>query len=740
MTIVFKTFVLWLLVSASQFSMTFDKLFCPNQLDKLVQDEVHRLEKHQAYKYKFRNHPVFNSVGYLEVQSEDECFEYILLKTLRDIEPNRDCSLLLKSSWLISSKEEKEFYAAFSTKSLENLELPSINSESHLQTILTSLAKFQAKCINHNCDTLKLQYSLENVAADVLNKPFFRSELENIKSEEVLKKAQNEINKLANSNILVRSIWTSEGSNVLLNSTNSEAVFLNVGAKHVMPPVYDALLYIFALSDESFRKNHFEKLTLHYFEALRGYLQNSEYLEQLNNIHAELLVNALLPAVKFTITKDLKGDHPRSIELQKNLLSFFKYPHLSQEDVYEVTSRKLATKEYHIHSFELQPLDEKNGHLGEYFHLTVEGISKTEAFKFTVFTKILIASADLLQEILDRGAGRKEYFFYNTLLPLYERHGLGVLLDFAPKCYLARFNIMVLEDLGKAGYKAVRPNHVLDVDGLKKIIGKLARFHACGLIVEELETQKNGKIFRFNRQHEEMVKESFQVYDGELKKMFDSALKGLIHVFKKLDSLTHDLHWSSDDLESQLRKFSFSRFAKFASSETTRNVINHGDLYIANMMFKFDNDGTIKDGILVDFQLFRYIPPCYELLFFIYISSTKETRTKHYKELLDYYYESFSASLKMFDLDIEQIITRKEFDEELEEKKAASLAVAFDYVHLIHCDPAFREEVFHDEEKAKYYLVEHREKFVDLVWVDPHYRSMITGIAEDIKDLLKQGY
>lgn len=722
--------------------MTFDKLFCSIELNKLVQDEVHRLKK-QTFKYNFKNHPVFNSVGYLEVQSEDECFEYILLKTLSDVEPtpNGNCSLLLRSSWLISSKENNGFYASFSTKGLENLELPSINSKSHLKTILKSLAKFQSKCIAdkaNNCDKLKLQYSLENVAADILNKDIFRSELRNIKSEEVLKNAQGEINKLESSNILVRSIWASEGSNVFLNSANSEAIFLNVGIKFVMPPAYDALLYIFALSDENFRKNYFEELTLHYFEALRGYLkaQNFEYLEQVNNVHAELQLNALLPAVKLTIATDLQDDHPRSIELQENLLRFFKYPYLSQENVYEVTSRKLATKEYNIDSFVLQPLDQKNGHLGEYFHLTVEGMSKTEAFKFTVFTKILTASAELLQEFLDRGAGRKEYFFYNTLLPLYERHGLGVLLDFAPKCYLARFNILVLEDLGQAGYRAVKPNVVLDVDGLKMVIGKLARFHACGVIVEELETQKTGKIFRFNHQHEDIMKESFQVYDGELKKMYDGALKALIHVFKKLDSLTHDLHLSSDDLESQLRKFSFSRFAKFASSQTVRNVINHGDMYIANMMFNFDNKGTIKEGILVDFQLLRYIPPCFELLFFIYVSSTKETRTKHFKELLDHYYETFSASLKMFDLDVEQIITRKQFDEDLEQKKSASLVVAFDYAHIIHNNPAIREEIFHDEEKAKYFLEEHRDKYVDLAWEDSHYRSMITGIAEDIKELL----
>lgn len=724
--------------------MTFDQLFCPVQLDKLLQDKVPSLEK-QSYKYNFRNHPLFTSVGYLEVQSEDECFEYILLKTFSDIQPtpNGDSLLLLRSSWLISSKEDKNFYAAFSTKGLENLELPSINSELHLKTILTSLAKFQAKCITDditNCG--KLKFSLENVAADILSNEFFRSELKHISPEKILKNAQDEINKLEKSNILVKSIWASEGSNVFLNSAKSEAIFLNIGFKNVMPPAYDALLYIFALSDENFRKNYFEELTFHYFEALRGYLnvQNCEYLEQVNNVHAELQVNALLPAVKFTIAKDFKDDHPRLIELQKNILNFFKYPKLSQEDVYEVTSRRLATKEYNIHSVQLKPLDNANGHLGEYFNLTVEGMSKTEVFKFTVFTKILNVSAEIMQEFLDRGAGRKEYFIYNTLFPLYESYGLGVLMDFAPKCYLARFNIFILEDLGQAGYKAVKPNAILDVDGLKMVIGKLARFHACGVIVEELETQKNGKQFRFNHQYEEMMTESFQVYDGELKKMFDGALKALIHVFKKLDGLTYDLHSSSDDLELELRNLSLSRFAKFASSQITRNVINHGDMYIANMMFKFDNDGTIKEGILVDFQLFRYIPPCYELLFFIYVSSTKETRTKHYKELLDYYYESFSASLKKFDVDVEKIITRKEFDEELERKKSASLVVAFDYAHLIHFDPNVREEVFHNEEKAKYYLEEHRDKYVDLAWDDPHYQSMVTGIVEDIKDLLKQGY
>ncbi|XP_046401570.1 uncharacterized protein LOC124167634 [Ischnura elegans] len=79
-----------------------------------------------------------------------------------------------------------------------------------------------------------------------------------------------------------------------------------------------------------------------------------------------------------------------------------------------------------------------------------------------------------------------------------------------------------------------------------------------------------------------------------------------------------------------------------SASRSGWNVINHGDCWINNMLFKYDED-CVKpvDTILIDFQCSRYCPPAIDILIFLYTSTHRSFRELHFDLLVSKYYESF---------------------------------------------------------------------------------------------------
>lgn len=66
------------------------------------------------------------------------------------------------------------------------------------------------------------------------------------------------------------------------------------------------------------------------------------------------------------------------------------------------------------------------------------------------------------------------------------------------------------------------------------------------------------------------------------------------------------------------------------------------------MMFQHDANGVPTNICLFDFQCLRYASPVVDVVHYIFISTTKELRDKHYQEFLDIYYEALTAFIKRY--------------------------------------------------------------------------------------------
>lgn len=99
-------------------------------------------------------------------------------------------------------------------------------------------------------------------------------------------------------------------------------------------------------------------------------------------------------------------------------------------------------------------------------------------------------------------------------------------------------------------------------------------------------------------------------------------------------------------------------------SPSTFKVLNHGDCWVNNMMFKYDANKLPIDIVFIDYQLSFYSSPGIDFNYFFGTSPTNEVRENSRDALFDLYYNSFSGVLsklgspRVTDLNLE--VVRKE--------------------------------------------------------------------------------
>ncbi|CAG9767605.1 unnamed protein product [Ceutorhynchus assimilis] len=593
---------------------------------------------------------------------------------------------------------------------------PEKNNLHHLKVILKSLSKHQALVLNENVESTS-DYSVNTIAK--LDSPIITNLQQQFSS---------------NQQLLLKSIWTPNSVKIVNNS----CVFAKNPTTKILPPAFDGLMFIFALSDNKFRQKHFEHLVQYYFDCLKDDLENKKIVSK---FFSETQVRILLPIVKF----ELLAIETNNKQLATNIDYYLKYPLLNQEDIYVVIKNYLGTTDYDLNDYQLIELKETNGHLGEYYHLRIKITHNRQPKEIELFAKFLIIKAEILRKVLENGPGKREDFFYNTLYPLYIEHGLQDILDFAPKCYLSRISwLIVLDDLTKTDFISFKPNVLLDFNGLSCLVEKLAKFHSTTLILEEILTKKSGKTFRLDDLYDEYFDDVLLSYNSNNPTcaLYDKNLERLYYVAEKFPEIISSLKLSSEDLNKALKDIYWNLFCQLKPENCKlRSIVNHGDTYISNFLFKYDNNdkNIIKEAILIDFQLLRYMPPGYELLFALISSSSKTTRDKYLQRLIEEYYNNISKYLKHFNIDPEEVFPEKLFMENIKKAYPAALTQSFNYGLFIHIDPDFREEIMHDQYKLKYYLEDHKSAIIDKFWNDDHYRSVLKGFIEDFVELIRKG-
>lgn len=88
-------------------------------------------------------------------------------------------------------------------------------------------------------------------------------------------------------------------------------------------------------------------------------------------------------------------------------------------------------------------------------------------------------------------------------------------------------------------------------------------------------------------------------------------------------------------------------------SDTQWMVIGHGDLWVNNLMFKYNELAEVDDVKFIDLQTLRYTSPVIDILHFLYTSTEYVTREEHMEQLLNDYHESLFTTIQSYNIEDE---------------------------------------------------------------------------------------
>lgn len=377
---------------------------------------------------------------------------------------------------------------------------------------------------------------------------------------------------------------------------------------------------------------------------------------------------------------------------------------------------KLKIIAYDIKRLSETPL----GFLGEHntLRITYQLKSNVNA-ELSVFTKTLPQFSDYVKNF---NGFNKEICLYQFLLPRLQDVTIGS-KKWAPNCYLTRSdNLLVMENLNEEDFQMAPKTNGgrFDYDHLVVALKTLARFHASTIIFEERTHRKIPQHYPGYLKENAYPSVTPEEEDGSIRVIgFKNACAALVALAKLIPKYRDADENVKQRIEIELPVVLRQIFVLCQPSKVYRNVVNHGDLWSNNILFRYDeklepsrrrlserliveceihddsinrqtSNGTSNknsnnrpiDARLVDFQLARYAPPILDVVSLISITTNTHFREKYMEKLLEHYYECLIEEIQRHDIDIDDVLNKRELIESYNSYRLAGLIESCLFSHL----------------------------------------------------------
>ncbi|XP_046991338.1 uncharacterized protein LOC124596290 [Schistocerca americana] len=408
---------------------------------------------------------------------------------------------------------------------------------------------------------------------------------------------------------------------------------------------------------------------------------------------------------------------------------------LSREECRQIVKRHLQRDDFELAWFAVAPLStDMKGFMGDHLKLRVSvslGDREREGAKTTEL-QFFVKSVPL-DDIYRRNLAmsttgyQKEILFYGDLLRDVQKHlrssenEAAVYLGTVPKCYYMRPDLLVLEDLALAGYHMLDPKKPLDVRQCECVLKALARFHATSIVFEEREGR------RLSDKYPLLAEESLFCRKP------DSQLY-IAHSISRRD--THDLldlvprfapgtpH--NRTLHSLLDTAMESVYELLKPSDKYRNVLCHRDLWLNNMLFAENAKGELSVRLL-DFQTLHLEPPAHDVVTFLHLTTMRDMRQAHGRQLLELYHQTLGDVLCQHDLNIDSILPLQVFLQSCEETRPVAVVIPvyvlqvtmlslqkdIDLEHYVTVRNDFVKDAYQHDERFRSRMTEAMEELVE---------------------------
>ncbi|XP_037815498.1 uncharacterized protein LOC119606166 [Lucilia sericata] len=251
--------------------------------------------------------------------------------------------------------------------------------------------------------------------------------------------------------------------------------------------------------------------------------------------------------------------------------------------------------------------------------------------------KSLIAKI-LIPEIADLGSN--EFRMLNTILP-----GMEKCLSTAEndnklyaKCLLSESDkeeFYILENLNSLGYYCADRCKGLDYEHAEIVMKKLAKFHAASMIYNKKFPDIVKSLLNSGFEKGACDEVSQVITYGGFEYVAD-----MIKNWPSYENLSHKVR-------SVIKKYNGLAYEVVNSKNSIFNVINHGDLWVNNFLYKYSEDnGRPTDVLFIDFQNCFWGSCGVDINWFLNSSLELQVLKDKRLQLIECYYEALSGTLK----------------------------------------------------------------------------------------------
>ncbi|KAI4503878.1 hypothetical protein M0802_001281 [Mischocyttarus mexicanus] len=268
-----------------------------------------------------------------------------------------------------------------------------------------------------------------------------------------------------------------------------------------------------------------------------------------------------------------------------------------------------------------------------------------------------------------------EGYIYEKILPL-----IG---NFGPRCVLLDKAEIIMEDLGERGYRNCKRQNYLDLDHTLFTIENLAKWHAKSLSIK-LKDPKNFEKLVSPLKEIIFTADSISPVGGTVENSMNCGIKHLESIENPSENMKKIIGY----LKSLENKCYNNMTEIFNCPKEKYFTICHGDPWMNNILYKYDDNGKLSDLKFVDYQIVRHTSVATDFHYFVYTSVRSCYIENDYDKLMEHYHRNFMKYLKENGVNEEDRnnLNIDWFKSELKRFSLYGLLTGFWLIHVILAD------------------------------------------------------
>ncbi|KAL7041202.1 hypothetical protein ACKWTF_000677 [Chironomus riparius] len=334
--------------------------------------------------------------------------------------------------------------------------------------------------------------------------------------------------------------------------------------------------------------------------------------------------------------------------------SFLNSDAVNDEFFIDIVERKLNIKrdQFKLRLVFIAPATGKNENYASVVYrakISIELLETKEKKLVDVIVKALIVT---MEEMKEFAIFEREIVVYKEVIGDFENTFLeraNEVVEFGPKCIKIvskPYEIIVLDDLKAEGYVMADRKVGLGLEESKLVFSKLAKFHAASVIRHQKDGMISPHLDRLVMMQSESMNSPEQV---------EKSTQAFLMMYRKLVETAQNIEGFEKIAEKMSQWDPMKLMTIFmAIAEPMQGglkVLNHGDDWLNNMMFKYDDEGRVLDLKFIDFQMSFWGSPANDLIYFFISSIADDVKVAHFDDLIQFYHNELVDSLKKLNYD-----------------------------------------------------------------------------------------